>query len=52
MIINEKKNGNIKLKMNNEEIQKTQSTKYLGVMIDNKLNFKENFDQVEFRHSV
>lgn len=39
-------NENIKLKMNNEEIQQTKSTKYLEVIIDDKLEFKERFDYV------
>lgn len=46
MIINEKKNENINLKMNDEEIKRVKSMKYLGVMIDDKLEFKEHFDYI------
>lgn len=46
MIINEKKKENIKLRINNEEIKRTNSMKYLGVIIDEKLEFKEHFDYI------
>lgn len=46
MIINEKKKENIKLKMNDEEIKRIKSMKYLGVIIDEKLEFKEHYDYI------
>ena len=36
-----------KLKINNQEIQKVDSARYLGVTIDSKLNFKDHFNKVK-----
>lgn len=47
MIINELKNNiDIEIIMNNEKLKKVKKTKYLGIIIDDKLNFEENFDHV------
>lgn len=46
MIINRKAHDQLKLKMNNMEIENVKNIKYLGLIIDEKLDFKENFDYV------
>ena len=37
--------------MNNEELQEKEYTKYLGVIIDNKLNWKKHISQTKIRLS-
>lgn len=46
MILNQRGKEKAKIIMNNEELERVTSTKYLGVIIDDKLDFKENFDYV------
>lgn len=47
MLINNKNNNEITtIKMNEKNLQQVKSIKYLGVIIDDKLDFKENFDYV------
>ena len=37
------------LKINNQEIQKVDSARYLGVTFDSKLNFKDHFNKVKMK---
>ena len=39
-------NSSIKIKINNKEIEKVKTIKYLGFMIDNELKFKEHIDNI------
>ena len=46
LIHNKKSKNNIKLQINNSTIQRTEYTKYLGVLVDEKLRWKTHIDQV------
>lgn len=46
VIINNRQKEKIKISMQDMEIEQVKTTKYLGIIIDEKLDFKENFDYV------
>ena len=51
LISSDKTDRNIKLNINSREIQQENYTKYLGVIIDKKLNWKLHIKQINFRLS-
>ena len=46
MIFNEKVNSDLNIKIDDVELEKVDKTKYLGVLIDNRLRFNEHGDYI------
>ena len=46
LFTNKKKKGKFKLEINNNQITESDSVKYLGVIIDNKLNWKTHIEHI------
>ena len=46
MIFNEKVNSDLNIKIDDVELEKVDKTKYLGVLIDNRLRFNEHGEYI------